>query len=250
MMAGLSAQAIALSTAAQSLSERSLTMERAARQSLVLWRAILKDFYRYWMAAEDDLLATAQRIGKPLAPDHVAVIPLDADPRNVKALALAGSVAFEAKDYSAARSYWERLAAVVPADSEIARSVQGSIAEARQLEGGAPASPAPALAGAPAAPAAPPAQPAAPAAPTAQAAAARITGEVVLGPELAKQVGADRVEIYTGPYGGAFTPADLAREFARVLRVGGAVGLPDWAVPAGDQGYIGSCASWTPLQSR
>ena len=31
-----SAQAIALSTAAQSLSERSLTMERAARQSLVL----------------------------------------------------------------------------------------------------------------------------------------------------------------------------------------------------------------------
>ena len=30
------AQAIALSTAAQSLSERSLTMERAARQSLVL----------------------------------------------------------------------------------------------------------------------------------------------------------------------------------------------------------------------
>ena len=29
-----------------------------ARQSLVLWRAILKDFYRYWMAAEEDLLST------------------------------------------------------------------------------------------------------------------------------------------------------------------------------------------------
>jgi len=26
------------------------------RQSLLLWRAILKDFYRYWMAAEDDFL--------------------------------------------------------------------------------------------------------------------------------------------------------------------------------------------------
>jgi hypothetical protein len=29
-----------------------------ARQSLILWRAILRDFYRYWMAAEEDLLDT------------------------------------------------------------------------------------------------------------------------------------------------------------------------------------------------
>jgi hypothetical protein len=29
-----------------------------ARQSLILWRAILQDFYKYWMAAEDDILAT------------------------------------------------------------------------------------------------------------------------------------------------------------------------------------------------
>jgi cytochrome c-type biogenesis protein CcmH len=39
----------------------------------------------------------------------------------------------------ALRTYWERLQAVLPADSEMARSVQGSIAEATQLEGGAPA---------------------------------------------------------------------------------------------------------------
>ena len=39
-------------------------------------------------------------------------------------------------------------------------------------------------------------------------------------PALAKEVGADRVEIYTGPYGGAFAPDELAREFARVVATG------------------------------
>jgi pyridoxine 5-phosphate synthase len=39
-------------------------------------------------------------------------------------------------------------------------------------------------------------------------------------PQLAKEVGADRVEIYTGPYGGAFAPDDLAREFDRVVATG------------------------------
>jgi pyridoxine 5-phosphate synthase len=39
-------------------------------------------------------------------------------------------------------------------------------------------------------------------------------------PALAKAVGADRVEIYTGPYGGAFAPDDLAREFAKVVATG------------------------------
>ena len=39
-------------------------------------------------------------------------------------------------------------------------------------------------------------------------------------PALAKEVGADRVEIYTGPYGGAFAPNDSAREFAKVVATG------------------------------
>ena len=39
-------------------------------------------------------------------------------------------------------------------------------------------------------------------------------------PALARDVGADRIEIYTGPYGGAFTPEDLAREFAKVVACG------------------------------
>lgn len=39
-------------------------------------------------------------------------------------------------------------------------------------------------------------------------------------PALARAVGADRVEIYTGPYGGAFDPKDLAREFDKVVATG------------------------------
>jgi pyridoxine 5-phosphate synthase len=39
-------------------------------------------------------------------------------------------------------------------------------------------------------------------------------------PALARDVGADRVEIYTGPYGGAFAPADFNREFDRIVASG------------------------------
>ena len=39
-------------------------------------------------------------------------------------------------------------------------------------------------------------------------------------PALARAVGADRVEIYTGPYGGAFDPQDLTREFDKVVATG------------------------------
>lgn len=86
-----------------------------------------------------DVLGMAQN--KRLAGEPARLIQqaLDIDPRHVKALALAGSVAFEARDYAAARAFWDRLVAVVPPGSDIARSVQGSIAEARQLEGGGPA---------------------------------------------------------------------------------------------------------------
>ena len=86
-----------------------------------------------------DVLGMAQ--GKRLAgePARLVQAALDVNPKHGKALALAGSVAFEARDYAAARSYWERLVAVVPVGSDMARSVQASIAEARQLESATPA---------------------------------------------------------------------------------------------------------------
>ena len=86
-----------------------------------------------------DVLGMAQ--GKRLAgePARLVQAALDVNPKHGKALALAGSVAFEARDYAAARSYWERLVAVVPVGSDMARAVQASIAEARQLESATPA---------------------------------------------------------------------------------------------------------------
>jgi pyridoxine 5-phosphate synthase len=39
-------------------------------------------------------------------------------------------------------------------------------------------------------------------------------------PALAAEVGADRVEIYTGPYGGAFDPVERDAEFRKVVATG------------------------------
>ncbi|SFW15753.1 c-type cytochrome biogenesis protein CcmI [Nitrosovibrio sp. Nv17] len=58
------------------------------------------------------------------------------DPRNPKALALAGTAEFEQEKFGRAADYWEQLLALVPPDSELAQSVKNSIAEARSLAAG------------------------------------------------------------------------------------------------------------------
>jgi len=70
--------------------------------------------------------------GKPL---ELVQRALEIDPEHWKALALAGTAAFGRKDYGRAIAYWERLRRVVPGDSEVGRSVDASIAEARELAG-------------------------------------------------------------------------------------------------------------------
>jgi len=60
---------------------------------------------------------------------------LKADPKHPKALALAGTAAFERQDYKGAVRYWEDLAKVEPADSPFAEQIRASIAEARQMAG-------------------------------------------------------------------------------------------------------------------
>lgn len=62
------------------------------------------------------------------------------DPNNLLALWLTGTAAFNAQDYKAAISSWERLAKQLPADSDEARSINLSIEEARSKGGLAPAS--------------------------------------------------------------------------------------------------------------
>jgi pyridoxine 5-phosphate synthase len=52
-------------------------------------------------------------------------------------------------------------------------------------------------------------------------------------PGLAREVGADRVEIYTGPYGGSFAPADIEREFRKVVATGQAAAKAGIGLNAG-----------------
>ncbi|MBL8488067.1 MAG: c-type cytochrome biogenesis protein CcmI [Rhodocyclaceae bacterium] len=82
-----------------------------------------------------DTLAMAQ--GRRLAGDPERVIQraLAADPRNVKALALSGTAAFERRDYARAIGEWEKILALVPADSKVAAGIANSIADARSRLG-------------------------------------------------------------------------------------------------------------------
>jgi cytochrome c-type biogenesis protein CcmH len=68
--------------------------------------------------------------GKPLELVHRA---LKLNPGQWKALAMAGTAAFERGDYNSALVYWTRLKALAPPDSELSRSMSGNIAEARRL---------------------------------------------------------------------------------------------------------------------
>lgn len=52
-------------------------------------------------------------------------------------------------------------------------------------------------------------------------------------PKLAKAVGADRVEIYTGPYGGALEPSAMRVEFAKVVACGKAAAAVGIGLNAG-----------------
>jgi cytochrome c-type biogenesis protein CcmH len=55
------------------------------------------------------------------------------DPENVKALELAGSAAFQAKDYKQAIAYWQRLLKKMPPDSEVAEALNKRLEEAKSL---------------------------------------------------------------------------------------------------------------------
>lgn len=86
-----------------------------------------------------DVLAMAQGKNFQGEPEAIIQQALKADPANIKALALAGSAAFQRKDYNAAINYWQNLVKLLPADSDFMRSVSGSIAQAQKLAGQSPA---------------------------------------------------------------------------------------------------------------
>ncbi|RZI84779.1 MAG: c-type cytochrome biogenesis protein CcmI [Rubrivivax sp.] len=66
-------------------------------------------------------------------PERVIQRALALDPDNVQALALAGSAAFERRDYAQAIKPWQQVLARVPPESSMAESIKASIAKAQAL---------------------------------------------------------------------------------------------------------------------
>ncbi len=154
--------------------------------------------------------------GKPM---ELIERALAVDPTQWKALALAGTSAFDRKDYAQAVAYWERMKATVPPGSAIAQSIDSSIAEARELGGLKPGVPsattvakAPAVAPAPTTSAAP-----APAA-AATASGNGVAGTVKLSPSLAAKASPDDVVfIFARPAQGSKMPLAILRKQVRDL---------------------------------
>ena len=82
-----------------------------------------------------DALAMTQGRTLAGAPEKIIAQALQVDPDNVKALALAGTIAFQKKDFNGALAHWERALKVLPPDSELADGIRDSIADARKFAG-------------------------------------------------------------------------------------------------------------------
>jgi len=150
-----------------------------------------------------DTLAMVQ--GRKLAgkPEQLVMQALALNPRHSKALALAGSAAFERHDYRAAIAWWERTLAVQVADSDEARSTASSISEAKALLDAdlKPAGTAPL------------GQTSSPPAPT-------LSGQVVLDPALRGQVAdTDTVFIFVKAVQGPQFPLAVLRKQVRDLPI-------------------------------
>ena len=148
-----------------------------------------------------DALAMTQGRRLQGEPERIIAQALTVDPKNVKALALAGTVAFEKKDFKGAIAQWRKILEVVPPDSDMADSIRDSIADAEKLSGGtAKAQPVP--------------RPAAASAPGA------ISGMVRLAPALAPKVApTDTVFVFARPADGPRMPLAVIRKQVRELPV-------------------------------
>ncbi len=72
----------------------------------------------------------ARLVGEP---EKLVLRALEIDPNNLKALALAGTAAFERKDYAIAARFWRRMLPLVPDGSDEARTIQANVDEALGL---------------------------------------------------------------------------------------------------------------------
>jgi cytochrome c-type biogenesis protein CcmH len=138
---------------------------------------------------------------------------LKIDPRNIKALALAGSEAFDRKDYGTAIRHWGDVVKFGPSESPMVQQIQGGLDEARRLSGVA----------APMMPAMPPgaAGPLSAAAPaTAGSAVGSVSGTVTLSPALrAKAQPDDTVFVFARSIGGSRMPLAILRKQVKDLPI-------------------------------
>ncbi len=81
--------------------------------------------------------AAAMASGRSLEgkPTELINRALQVDPENAKALQLAGSAAFQTRDYKKAIDYWQRVLKKVPPDSEVGQTITERINEAKTLAG-------------------------------------------------------------------------------------------------------------------
>jgi cytochrome c-type biogenesis protein CcmH len=82
--------------------------------------------------------ALARANGQNLAgkPTEAVNRALKIDPKNQKALMLAGSAAFQAKDYKQALEHWERLLKLLPPGSQELQIITEQISKAKELAAG------------------------------------------------------------------------------------------------------------------
>jgi cytochrome c-type biogenesis protein CcmH len=79
-------------------------------------------------------LAAAQNNNLQGKPAQLVGRALEIDPKNQRALALAGAAAFQRKQYQAAADYWQRLLGQLPESSDAARDLRANIAEAQAAQ--------------------------------------------------------------------------------------------------------------------
>jgi cytochrome c-type biogenesis protein CcmH len=160
------------------------------------------------LADHADVLAMIQ--GRSAAGEPLKLIEraLAIEPNNLKALALAGSAAFERKDFPAALGYWGKARKLAP-EGEFANSLDASIAEIKQAAPGAVAM---VMGGMPAAPEVSSAS--APAVVAARAtSSAAITGTVSLAPALlARAAPTDTVFIFARAAEGPRMPLAIVKK--------------------------------------
>jgi cytochrome c-type biogenesis protein CcmH len=160
------------------------------------------------LADHADVLAMIQ--GRSAAGEPLKLIEraLAIEPNNLKALALAGSAAFERKDYPAALGYWGKARKLAP-DGEFANSLDASLAEIKQI------APAAVAMGLPTGPGAAPstAPSAAPANASAATTSVVIIGTVSLAPALlARAAPTDTVFIFARAAEGPRMPLAIVKK--------------------------------------